>query len=118
MITGGPCAGKTTAMSWIQNAFTQKGYKVLFVDETATQLSNGGAGWKFTRDNKEYQYRVTELMHAKERAFTEVAKTFEDDKVLVVCDRGALDNRAYMNEEEYRYVLNKLHSNEVELGPV
>ena len=28
VITGGPCAGKSTAMSWIQNAFTQKGYKV------------------------------------------------------------------------------------------
>ena len=25
VITGGPCAGKTTATSWIQNAFTQKG---------------------------------------------------------------------------------------------
>lgn len=22
VITGGPCAGKSTAMSWIQNAFT------------------------------------------------------------------------------------------------
>ena len=37
VITGGPCAGKTTAMSWIQNAFTNKGYMVLFVDETATE---------------------------------------------------------------------------------
>lgn len=25
VITGGPCAGKSTAMSWIQNVFTQKG---------------------------------------------------------------------------------------------
>lgn len=33
VITGGPCAGKSTAMSWIQNAFTQKGYRVLFVPE-------------------------------------------------------------------------------------
>ena len=31
VITGGPCAGKSTAMSWIQNAFTQRGYTVLFV---------------------------------------------------------------------------------------
>ena len=46
VITGGPCAGKSTAMSWIQNAFTQKGYRVLFVPETATELINGGiAPW-------------------------------------------------------------------------
>ena len=115
VITGGPCAGKTTAMSWIQNAFTQKGYLVLFVDETATQLSSGGAPWKLTRNNREYQYRVTQLMLAKEEVFTEIARTFAADKVLVVCDRGALDNRAYMTEEEFRYVLKKLNTSEVEL---
>ena len=115
VITGGPCAGKTTAMSWIQNAFTQKGWLVLFVDETATQLSRGGAPWKLTRDNQEYQYCVTRLMLAKEEAFTDIAKTFEADKVLVVCDRGALDNRAYMSEGEFRYVLSKLRTTEVEL---
>ena len=115
VITGGPCAGKTTAMSWIQNAFTKKGYLVLFVDETATQLSSGGAPWKLTRNNREYQYRVTQLMLAKEEVFTEIARTFEAEKVLVVCDRGTLDNRAYMTEEEFRYVLGKLNTNEVEL---
>ena len=25
VITGGPCGGKSTAMSWVQNAFTQMG---------------------------------------------------------------------------------------------
>ena len=30
VITGGPCAGKTTGMSWIQNAFSSRGYRVLF----------------------------------------------------------------------------------------
>ena len=115
VITGGPCAGKTTAMSWIQNAFTQKGWLVLFVDETATQLSSGGAPWKLTRNNREYQYRVTQLMLAKEEVFTAVARTFEADKVLVVCDRGALDNRAYMTDEDFRYVQEKLGMSEVEL---
>ena len=115
VITGGPCAGKTTAMSWIQNAFTKKGYLVLFVDETATQLMTGGALWKYNRNNKEYQFCVTRLMLAKEQAFTDIAKTFEDEKVLIVCDRGTLDNRAYMTDEEFSYVLDKLGTNEVEL---
>ena len=44
VITGGPCAGKTTAMSWIQNAFIKKDYAVLFVPETATELISGGVG--------------------------------------------------------------------------
>ena len=115
VITGGPCAGKTTAMSWIQNAFTEKGYKVLFVDETATQLSSGGAAWKFTRNNREYQLQVTKLMLAKEQVFEAIARTFDEEKVLIVCDRGTLDNRAYMNDEEFRYVLDQLQTNEIEL---
>ena len=46
VITGGPCAGKSTAISWVQNAFTQMGYTVLFVPETATELITGGvAPW-------------------------------------------------------------------------
>ena len=115
VITGGPCAGKTTAMSWIQNAFTQKGYMVLFVDETATQLISGGAPWKYTRNNREYQLQVTKLMVGKEQVFEAIARTFDAEKVLIVCDRGALDNRAYMSDEEFRYVLEQLGTNEIEL---
>ena len=29
VLTGGPCAGKTTALTWINNYFTKRGYKVL-----------------------------------------------------------------------------------------
>ena len=115
VITGGPCAGKTTAMSWIQNAFTKEGYLVLFVSETATELSSGGAPWKYTKNNKEYQLQITKLMLAKEQAFEGAARTFDEEKVLIVCDRGTLDNRAYMSEEEFRYVLDQLGTGEVEL---
>ena len=46
VITGGPCAGKSTAMSWIRNAFSHRGYTVLIVPETATELITGGvAPW-------------------------------------------------------------------------
>lgn len=38
VITGGPCAGKSTALTWIQNEYTKKGYTVIFVPESATEL--------------------------------------------------------------------------------
>ena len=44
VITGGPCAGKSTAMTWIQDHFTKLGYKVLFIAETATELITGEIG--------------------------------------------------------------------------
>ena len=38
VITGGPCAGKSTAMSTIQSELTKLGYKVYFIAESATEV--------------------------------------------------------------------------------
>ena len=115
VITGGPCAGKTTGMSWIQNAFTQKGYAVLFVPETATELIGGGVAPWTCRTNSDYQKCQMKLQIEKEKVFEQAARTMQKDKVLIVCDRGALDNRAYMSDDEFREVLEGLGMNEVEL---
>ena len=42
-LTGGPCAGKTTAIASIKQDLTQLGVKVLVVPEAATILMKGGA---------------------------------------------------------------------------
>lgn len=115
VITGGPCAGKSTAMSWIQNAFTQMGYTVLFVPETATELITGGVAPWTCGSNADYQKCQMRLQLEKEKIFVRAAETMAADKVLIVCDRGALDNKAYMSEQEFACVLKELKRNEVEL---
>lgn len=115
VITGGPCAGKTTGMSWIQNAFTERGYRVLFIPETATELISGGVAPWICESNEEYQRCQMELQLVKEKTFTYAASKMNAEKVLIVCDRGALDNRAYMSEEEFAAVLDHVGTNEVEL---
>jgi putative protein kinase ArgK-like GTPase of G3E family len=42
-LTGGPCAGKTTALSTLSQHLTLMGFKVLMVPEAATLLMKGGA---------------------------------------------------------------------------
>lgn len=115
VITGGPCAGKSTAMSRIQNAFTQMGYSVLFVPEIATELIKGGVAPWTCGTNGEYQKCQLRLQLDKERIFEQAAKTMGVSKVLIVCDRGALDNKAYMNDLEFAQVLEYLGTNEIEL---
>ena len=66
VITGGPCAGKTTGMSWIQNTFAQRGYTVLFVPETATELITGGVAPWTCSSNYEYQKCLMQLQKEKE----------------------------------------------------
>ncbi|MBR5420006.1 MAG: AAA family ATPase, partial [Lachnospiraceae bacterium] len=115
VITGGPCAGKTTGLSWIQNSFAKKGYKVIFVPETATELiSNGVAPWT-CGSNLDYQICQVSLQLEKERIFMQAAQSMPDEKILIVCDRGVMDNRAYMNDEEFEAVMKKLGVSEVSL---
>ena len=115
VITGGPCAGKTTAMSWIQNAFTRQGYRVLFVPETATELISGGVAPWTCRSNQDYQICQLTLQQHKESVFEAAARTMDAEKVLIVCDRGMLDNKAYMTEAEFSSVLQAFGADEVTL---
>lgn len=108
VITGGPCAGKSTAMSWIRNAFSHRGYTVLIVPETATELITGGVAPWTCQTNADYQKCQVELQLTKERLFEQAASGMASEKILIVCDRGVMDNRAYMNEEEFEDVLHAL----------
>ena len=42
VFTGGPCAGKTTLIEKTEEYLKEKGYKVIVVQETATQLLKSG----------------------------------------------------------------------------
>ena len=115
VITGGPCAGKSTAMSRIQSDLTQRGYTVLFVPETATELITGGVAPWTCKTNCEYQKLQMRLQLDKERIFERAASGMPEENIIIVCDRGLLDNRAYMNEDEMREVLLELGLSEGEL---
>lgn len=115
VITGGPCAGKSTAMSWVQNAFTQIGYTILFVPETATELITGGIAPWTCGTNAEFQKCLMKLQIEKENIFEQAARTMSVDKVLIVCDRGILDNKAYMDDIEFAEAIQFIDSNEVAL---
>lgn len=115
VVTGGPCGGKSTALTWIQNAFTQMGYTVLFVPETATELISGGVAPWTCGTNADYQKCQMRLQVEKEKVFEAAAKTMPNEKILMVCDRGTLDNKVYMTTEEFDAVVCEMGTNEIEL---
>ena len=83
VITGGPCAGKSTAMSRVRNAFTQRGYCVLIVPETATELITGGVAPWTCGTNTDYQKCQVELQLTKELLFTKAASTMAAEKIIL-----------------------------------
>lgn len=105
VITGGPCAGKTTALKYIKEALERCGYTPIFCPETATELISGGvAPWTCTT-NVEYQHCQLELQHAKEQVFLEAANHMPPEKMVIIFDRGFLDNKVYMTDEEFTGLL-------------
>ena len=48
VVTGGPCAGKTTALTWITNTFTKLGYAVI-IDHPQHRADGRNAGGIFRR---------------------------------------------------------------------
>lgn len=112
-ITGGPCAGKTTAISRIKESISD--YTILYISETATELiSSGVAPWT-CKSRAEYQKCQMLLQLAKEDVYCQAADAMPKDKILIVCDRGILDNKAYMPEADYQQILTDLGRSESEL---
>ncbi len=105
VVTGGPCGGKTSAMKHIKDVFSREGYTVLFISETATELISGGVAPWTCNTNAEYQCIQMKMQMRKEELYQEAALHIPGDRFLIVCDRAELDNKAYMNDEEYAWVL-------------
>lgn len=102
VLTGGPCAGKTTLISRINQIFSLKGYRIFTVNETATELINNGLKpFGDCVDMKTFQGFVLDTQLAKEKTYIKAAEFVKEDKVLIIFDRGLLDNKAYISDEYF-----------------
>ncbi len=112
-LTGGPCAGKTTALREIWLFLRKKGFNVVIVPETATELINGGIT-PSDIGQINFQKNLLELQLKKEQIFLKSAEKLGKN-VVIVYDRGCLDGKAYLKDEEYAQILDELRLNEEDL---
>jgi len=115
VITGGPCAGKTTGLSFVERELTKIGYKVVFLNETATEIILNGAGFSSYSSNQDFETQIVKLQLAKEKIYEEMCHDMPYEKIILICDRGVMDCKAYMTEQEFENVLNKLNLEEIQL---
>lgn len=102
--TGGPCSGKSTFMESAVEVFTKKGYQVLIDHEAATDLITGGIS-PATMGMYEFQKYVIGLQLKKEELYRMAAQRMASDKVLILYDRGILDDKGYVSDEEFTELL-------------
>ncbi|MBP3619931.1 MAG: AAA family ATPase [Clostridia bacterium] len=116
VITGGPCSGKSTALSWIQANFTKKGYSVIVVAESATELIlSGVAPWTCER-SYDFQKTLMEMQLAKEEVYDRILeKIYGSEKILVVFDRGLLDCKIYLEDYEFDRLMEEMNLSEIKL---
>lgn len=116
VLTGGPCGGKTTSIGRIETEFTEKGYQVFIVPEAATILINMGIKpfGENAIDIIEFQRNVIDLQMKLEEIADKNAKLSEKD-VIILYDRGIIDDKAYVTNEEYKELLKELGKSELEV---
>ncbi len=115
-ITGGPCDGKTSVLEAIRQALEPYGYYTVTIPETATELISGGISPTSLDSKYNYQLYQMQLQLAKESIYTKAALHLGcDKKILVVCDRGVMDSKAYMTDREFQKAAKELGLDEIQL---
>lgn len=116
VLTGGPCAGKTTALVKVIEHFTSLGFKVFTIPEVPTIFSQ--AGMNYLTENKALFYEgekaTLEMQLAFEDKFMQMARQCEEPTVIV-CDRGTMDISAYMAPEMWEEITAAVGTSSVEL---
>lgn len=100
VLTGGPCAGKTSALVRVIEHFSSRGFKVFCIPEVPTMFTQ--AGMNYLTKNADFFYEgekaTLEIQLALEDKFMRMARAC-DVPCVVVCDRGAMDISAYLTPE-------------------
>jgi len=104
VLTGGPCGGKTTALSRVSNYLRERGFEVVMAPEVFTILASNGMSMSFfgTQGMDEViQSTVLDVQLALETGIENILKARGKPAVLL-CDRGAMDGMAYMGSDRFQ----------------
>ena len=130
VLTGGPCAGKTKVLNGVRKNLEEDGYYVITVPETAESLIGGNIRpykdilvkfqeqildiQKRKEDNAiKYAEELSEIIE-KNEIIDDDLKNFSKSKgIIILFDRGLLDNRAYLSHKEYNELIKRKKINEL-----
>lgn len=115
VITGGPGAGKSSAIERLKTVFTEQGYRVLVIAETATELIQGGLCPWNCPSILSFQSRLFSLQRQKEDLFFQAPADTPEQRCLIILDRGLMDGKAYLKEEEFEEILDRNQLSEQEI---
>lgn len=115
----GPCGGKSTCAAEIVKLSVRQGYKSITIPEASTLLVLNGGHYPGSAPDKRaillsYEKILFQLQLQLEETFMQLALHHESqgEKVLVVCDRGLLDIKAYAPDDIWPSLLSHFNLTE------
>lgn len=110
-VIGGPCAGKTTILRHIREKLSDYGWHVVIIPEIATELrTNGIYPGNKCLSVKDFQKFLMEYMIRKEDYWKKMVQVINASKKVILCDRGTMDSKAYVEEKEFCEILKELRT--------
>lgn len=115
VLTGGPCAGKTTALAELKECLEERGFSVFILEESATELISKGIRpfgddaiplYDFQKIIMSYQLRKEFLIRLRARFYK---------NSIIIYDRGVIDNKSYLDELSWQELLSELRLEEFKL---
>lgn len=109
VLTGGPCGGKTTAMSLVSDRLRSLGFEVFVVPEVATLMILGGLQLVppgVPDGVLQMQSSVLNIQLELEQAFYKGA-ALSGKPSVILCDRGAMDGSAFVSPDMWQAILDE-----------
>lgn len=100
VLTGGPCAGKSTAVKYVSQQLDKLNIKNIVIEERATKLFLSGKSPK-TMGNYEFHRQLFKEQLTEENERAEYAANLPYNKVVLISDRGLLDSLAYVTQADF-----------------
>ena len=107
VLAGGPCSGKSKSMEVLRQKLAKIGYKVVVIPELATEIrQNGLIHNEGVISKTDFQKLIFDLQIFKEDLYKNVMKKNEDSsKLILLMDRGLLDAKVYLSQDDYEQLL-------------
>jgi len=111
VLTGGPCAGKSTVVEELKEHLESLGFSVLHVTEAATSLKLCGMEFN-PLEAEEFQKSVMMIQKTREEIFLRWAEVMAAqntrNKTVIIYDRGLADGRAFVKDEVFKRCLDQI----------
>lgn len=119
VLTGGPCSGKSSSLAYLTEKLSDNGFMIFVIPETATLITNSGIDRRKMDRSKQvviYEEAILDMQLAFEETYKQtVMRVFPERKKVILLDRGIMDIKAFMPDDDFKEIIKRKKLSEVKL---